>query len=395
MTRSSRTQATRDSSYVPTFLDGYDKWLIGCILVLISFGLVMVLSTSGSLAESRGLSPFYYFWRQVVAISIGCFVSLLLLKIDTRNISRLGFAAILFAMFCLVAVLIPGLSHEVNGSKRWLYVGTVSFQPSELTKLASIIYLSAYLVRHNLQVRSEFIGFIKPMLVLTLIAVLLLLEPDYGACVVLFGTSIGMLFLAGVPIMKFCVGGALVTSVLSFVAIREQYRMERILSFLNPWEDERGASWQLTNALIAMGRGDWFGVGLGNSVQKLGYLPEPHTDFVFAVIGEEFGALGAAVIILIFMFVVWRIFRIGAAAERDGNIFGAYLTYGVGFVLGIQALVNIAVNVGYLPTKGLPLPLLSYASNNLVFTIIALALVLRVGREIDYADISRLIGRDL
>mgnify|MGYP001322773201 FL=1 len=395
MTRSSRTQATRDSSYVPTFLDGYDKWLIGCILVLISFGLVMVLSTSGSLAESRGLSPFYYFWRQVVAISIGGFVSLLLLKIDTRNISKLGFAAILFAMFCLVAVLIPGLSHEVNGSKRWLYVGTVSFQPSELTKLASIIYLSAYLVRHNLQVRSEFIGFIKPMLVLTLIAVLLLLEPDYGACVVLFGTSIGMLFLAGVPIMKFCVGGALVTSVLSFVAIREQYRMERILSFLNPWEDERGASWQLTNALIAMGRGDWFGVGLGNSVQKLGYLPEPHTDFVFAVIGEEFGASGAVVIILIFMFVVWRIFRIGAAAERNGNIFGAYLTYGVGFVLGIQALVNIAVNVGYLPTKGLPLPLLSYASNNLVFTIIALALVLRVGREIDYADISRLIGRDL
>ena len=324
MTRSSRTQATRDSSYVSKFLDGYDKWLISCILVLISFGLVMVLSTSGSLAESRGLSPFYYFWRQVVAISIGCFVSLLLLKIDTRNISRLGFAAILFAMLCLVAVLIPGFSHEVNGSKRWLYVGTVSFQPSELTKLASIIYLSAYLVRHNLQVRSEFIGFIKPMFVLTLIAILLLLEPDYGACVVLFGTSIGMLFLAGVPIMKFCVGGALVTSVLSFVAIREQYRMERILSFLNPWEDERGASWQLTNALIAMGRGDWFGVGLGNSVQKLGYLPEPHTDFVFAVIGEEFGALGAAVIILIFMFVVWRIFRIGAAAERDGNIFGAY-----------------------------------------------------------------------
>ena len=390
MTGVIRVQATRGDSNKRKFLDGYDRWLIGCVLTLTSFGLVMVVSTSGALSEIRGLSSFHYFWRQASAIGIGCFLGIILLRIDTKYISRLGFAAIFLAVLCLAMVLIPGFSHEVNGSKRWLYLGTFSFQPSELTKLASIIYLSTYLVRHNLQVRSEFIGFIKPMIVLTVIAGLLLLEPDYGACVVLFGTSIGMLFLAGVPIFKFFLGGAVVFSLLSLVAIREQYRVERILSFLNPWEDESGASWQLTNALIAIGRGDWLGVGLGNSVQKLGYLPEPHTDFVFAVIGEEFGALGAALIILMFVFVVWRIFRIGAAAEKGNNIFGAYLTYGVGFVIGIQALVNIAVNVGYLPTKGLPLPLLSYASNNLVFTIVSLALVLRVGRELDYSDISKL-----
>lgn len=389
MSGANRVQATRGDSNVSKFLDGYDKWLIGFVIALASFGLIMVVSTSGAITERRGLSSFYYFWRQVSAIGIGCFFGMILLRVNTKHISRVGFVAIFLSMICLALVLVPGLSHEVNGSKRWLYAGAFSFQPSELTKLASVIYLSTYLVRHNLQVRSEFIGFAKPMFILAMIAGLLLLEPDYGACVVLFGTSIGMLFLAGVPIVKFFIGGGLVFSVLSFVAIRESYRVERILSFLNPWEDESGASWQLTNALIAFGRGDWFGVGLGNSVQKLGYLPEPHTDFVFAVIGEEFGALGAALVILIFVFIVWRIFRIGAAAERENNIFGAYLTYGVGFLIGIQALVNIAVNVGYLPTKGLPLPLLSYASNNLVFTIISFALVLRVGRELNYPDLSK------
>ena len=281
----------------------------------------------------------------------------------------------------LVAVLIPGFGHEVKGSMRWLQMGSISLQASEPAKLAVVIYLAAYLVRHNNQVQREFVGFIKPIGVLTVIAALLLLEPDFGAAVVLFTTALGMLFLAGVPFLRFFFWGFAALGTLAALSVTVPYRLQRVMTFMDPWADPYNSGFQLTQALIAFGRGEWFGVGLGNSVQKLYYLPEVHTDFVFAVIGEELGLAGTITVIGVFVFLIWRIFHIGGIAERANLIFAAYTTYGVGLLLGTQAFVNIGVNMGLLPTKGLPLPFLSYGSNNLAITFVSLGLVCRAGLE--------------
>jgi cell division protein FtsW len=341
----------------------------------------MLVSTSGPIAEKRGVSIFYYFWRQIFALGIGGFFALLIVKVESKAISKIGPLIILIVSALLVLVLLPYFSHEVNGSKRWLYFSGWTFQPSELAKLAVVIYLAAFLVRHNKQVRTQSVGLIKVIFVLAILAALLLAEPDFGSSVVLSGTGMGMIFLAGVPLLRFLSAGAGIILMLGIAALVEPYRAARIISFLNPWKDERDTGYQLTNALIALGRGDWLGVGLGNSVQALHFLPEAHTDFVFAVIGEELGTVGAIGIILIFVFIVWRIFRIGVAAEKIGQLFGAYMTYGVSFLIGMQAMVHVGVNLGYLPTKGLPLPFISYASNNLIFILLSIGLVLRVGYE--------------
>ena len=359
----------------------YDIWLIGVVLTLLCIGLIMVVSTSVSIAERRDLAPLHYFWRQLGAAGLGIVVAIVLIKIPLAQLERISTPLLFLGIALLVAVLVPGFGYEVNGSMRWMRLGPVSVQPSELAKLAVVIYLAAYLVRHNKQVREEFVGFIKPIGVLTVISALLLIEPDFGAAVVLFTTALGMLFLAGVPFLRFFFWGFAALASLAALSMVAPYRLQRLMTFMDPWSDPFNSGFQLTQALIAFGRGEWFGVGLGNSVQKLFYLPEVHTDFVFAVIGEELGLIGTITVILLFVFLIWRIFYLGGIAERANLIFAAYTTYGVGLLLGIQAFVNIGVNIGLLPTKGLPLPFLSYGSNNLVVTFAALSLVCRTGFE--------------
>lgn len=359
----------------------FDAWLIGVTLVLLCLGLIMAVSTSVAVAERRELDPLYYFWRQLIAGSLGALVAAVIVRIPLAEFDKHSSALLFIALALLVAVLLPGLGREVNGSMRWLALGVISLQASEPAKLAVVVYLAAYLVRHNEQVRTDFIGFIKPIGVLTVVAALFLLEPDFGAAAVLFSAGLGMLFLAGVPLLRFLFWGLAALAALAALSMLAPYRMQRLMTFTDPWSDPYNSGFQLTQALIAFGRGEWFGVGLGNSVQKLFYLPEVHTDFVFAVIGEEAGVLGTCSVIGLFVFLVWRIFFLGGVAERANQMFAAYVTYGIGLLIGIQAFVNIGVNMGILPTKGLPLPFLSYASNNLVVIGAGIGLVLRAALE--------------
>jgi len=376
-------------------VSGYDIWLMGFALALLCMGLIMVVSTSVSIAEQREFTALYYFQRQLGAALLGCVIAGVFLRVPLSYFERMSTTLLFLAIATLLAVLVPGLGREVNGSMRWLGLGPITLQPSEPAKLAVVIYLAAYLVRHNKQVRTDFIGFIKPIGVITVLGALLLLEPDFGAAVVLFAAVLGMLFLAGVPMLRFLFWGLAALSVLGALSMLAPYRLERLMTFMDPWSDPFDTGFQLTQALIAFGRGEWLGVGLGNSVQKLYYLPEVHTDFVFAVIAEELGLCGSIATIILFAVLTWRVFYLGASAERAGQLFAAYVTYGIGFLLGIQAFVNIGVNMGLLPTKGLPLPFLSYGSNNLAVTLVAIGMVLRAGHEAQRAGASRAdTGRD-
>lgn len=372
-------QAERGQQQLPL---AYDLWLIGVSALLLGIGLIMVVSTSVSIAERRELDPLHYFWRQLIGAGLGIAVAVALARVPLSYFERASTSVLFLAIVALVAVLVPGIGREVNGSMRWIGLGPVSIQASELAKLAVIVYLAAYLVRHNPQVRADFLGFIKPIGVLTVIGALFVVEPDFGAAVVLFATGLGMLFLAGVPMLRFIFWGLAALAALASLSMLAPYRLQRLMTFMDPWSDPFNSGFQLTQALIAFGRGEWLGVGLGNSVQKLFYLPEVHTDFVFAVIGEEIGLIGTIGTIVLFGFLIWRIFYLGGAAERANQMFAAYLTYGIGHLIGVQAFVNIGVNMGLLPTKGLPLPFLSYASNNLVVTCAAIGLVLRAGYEV-------------
>jgi len=360
---------------------GYDVWLIGGAATLLCIGLVMVVSTSVSIAERRELDSLHYFWRQLIGAGLGLGIATAITRCPLRYFERASTSLLFIAMALLVAVLVPGVGREVNGSMRWIALGPITMQASEIAKVAIVIYLAAYLVRHNRQVRTSFVGFIKPIGVLTVIGALFVVEPDFGAAVVLFATGLGMLFLAGVPLLRFFFWGLAALAVLASLSMIAPYRLQRLMTFLDPWSDPFNTGFQLTQALIAFGRGEWVGVGLGNSIQKLFYLPEVHTDFVFAVIGEEVGLIGTIGVIALFVFLVWRIFYLGGAAERANLMFAAYLTYGIGLLIGIQAFVNIGVNMGLLPTKGLPLPFLSYATNNLVMTCAAIGIALRAGYE--------------
>ena len=358
-----------------------DLWLVCAVAALVSLGLVMVASASISIAARQEGSGLYYFWRQLGAIGLGAFVGFFVVRTPLAVLQRMSTLCLLAAFLLLVAVLVPGLGREVNGSMRWVRLGPLTLQASEPVKLAIVIYVAGYLVRHAAQVKREFIGFIKPIGVLTLVAGLLLLEPDFGAAVVLFTTVLGMVFMGGVPLARFFSWALAALAALAAIAILAPYRMKRLMTFMDPWSDPYNTGFQLTQALIAFGRGEWTGVGLGNSVQKLFYLPEVHTDFIFAVIGEEFGLVGTLSVIALFLFLVWRIFHVAALAERAGQAFAAYIAYGVGLLIGIEAFVNIGVNMGILPTKGLTLPLISYGSNSGVMICVAVSLVMRVAYE--------------
>ncbi|HEB57876.1 MAG TPA: putative lipid II flippase FtsW [Gammaproteobacteria bacterium] len=356
-----------------------DSWLLGVVLALLVLGLVMVASASISIAERQTGQPFYYFWRQTLFVVIGLLTGALILRIRLVYWERLGPVLLLFGLVLLVAVL--GLGREINGSTRWLGLGLFNLQPSELMKLFIVVYLAGYLVRRGEEVRSSVKGFLKPMLLVGLIGGLLLAEPDFGAAVVITATVLGMMFLGGVRLWQFGVLFAGTLGAAAVLVLATPYRMARLTSFADPWADPFDSGFQLTQALIAFGRGEWGGVGLGGSVQKLFYLPEAHTDFLFAVLAEELGLVGVLMVVGLFALLVWRAFVIGRRAQQAGSDFGAYLSYGLGLWLGMQAFINLGVNMGVLPTKGLTLPLMSYGGSSIVVTCMACTLLLRVSHE--------------
>ncbi len=353
-------------------------WIFGAILLA---GLVMVASASIVVADRELQAPFYYLVRQSAYAFLGIAGLLLMLAIPLRLWVHGGYLLLALALLLLVLVLIPGLGHTVNGSMRWLRLGPLSLQPSEPARLFLIMYLAGYMVRHPDAIASDFKGFMKPMLFVLLAALLLLLEPDFGAASVLMATALAMLFLGGVRLRHFLLLFSLVAGAFAILAWTSPYRLKRLTGFLDPWADAYNSGYQLTQSLIAIGRGEWFGVGLGASVQKLHYLPEAHTDFVFAVIAEEFGLLGALIVMGLFLALVWRAFFIARRAWDARQPFGAYLAQGIGIWIGIQAFINIGVNMGVLPTKGLTLPLISAGGSSLLVSCAAIGLLLRVAHE--------------
>lgn len=368
---------------------GLDLPLLLAAIVLVLLGLVMVASASVTIAERSLDSPLYYFWKQLAVLGVALCISAAVVRPGLATWHRLGGPLLILGAVLLALVFVPGLGKEVNGSTRWLRTGVISLQPSELMKLFVVIYMAGYLVRRCEEVRSGLWGFIKPVVLLVLIAGLLLLEPDYGATVVLFATALLMLFLGGVPWVGYLGWVAFIGVGLAALALTAPYRLQRLTTFLNPWADPYDSGFQLTQALIAVGRGEWTGVGLGGSVQKLFYLPEAHTDFLFAVLGEELGFVGMTVVIGLFLVIVWRAFCIAQSAEKQGLWFGAHLAYGLGLVIGLQAFINIGVNLGVLPTKGLALPLMSYGGNSLLVNCVSIALLLRVSYETRRSEIAR------
>jgi cell division protein FtsW len=354
--------------------------LIGLVLLL--GGLVVLASASISISDNVTGDPFHYVRRQGMAALIGALAALVCLHIPMDVWRNLGPVLLLAAVLLLGAVLVPGVGHEVNGSVRWLRIGFMNVQVSEPARLCLLLYLAGYLVRQSRHLRERFSGFLRPMLLLSLACGLLLAEPDFGAAIVLLATALAMLFVAGARLRDFCLffGAAVVATIA--LAVTSPYRLERLTGFLDPWSDPFDSGFQLTQSLIAIGRGEWLGVGLGNGVQKLFYLPEAHTDFVFAVFAEEFGLIGAAALIGLFATLLWRILRLSMRAARADRWFEAYLAVGLGTWLGLQAFINIGVNTGLLPTKGLTLPLVSYGRSSLIVAMVSIGLLLRIHHEL-------------
>ena len=363
-----------------------DLPLLLAALALLVLGLVMVGSASIGVAQHNFGDPFHYLWRQgayaLVAMVLGGVAFFVPLEFWRRS----GPLLIIAAALLLILVFLPVLGQEVKGSRRWLNLGVVNLQASELAKFFVIVYLAGYLVRHAEAVRTSLAGFLRPLVLLSFLVVLLLLEPDFGAAAVMLATAMGMMWLAGARMSQFVLLLLILLAMLAAVALLESYRLDRLTAFLDPWKDSTGSGFQLVQALIAFGRGDWFGVGLGSGIQKLFYLPEAHTDFLLAVIGEELGLVGVLAVIALFAVLIHRIFRVGREAEKRDHFFAAWLCYGVGLLIGLQAMINMGVNMGVLPTKGLTLPLMSYGGSSLVVTAIALAIVLRAHHELHRYD---------
>ncbi len=372
----------------PSILANIDMTLLTVIAILLGIGLVMVASSSVSIAEKQMGNPFYYLQRQIIFVVIGCLAAAITVNIPIKVWEKMGVALVVASYALLVLVLIPGIGKTVNGSTRWIPMGLINLQASEAVKLLMIIYMGGYLVRRGENVRESFRGFCVPMGLLAIAGILLLLEPDFGATVVIATTCMGMLFLAGARLWQFAMLSGLALTAMSILAITSPYRMARLTAFLNPWADPFNSGFQLTQSLIAIGSGDWFGAGLGNSVQKLFYLPEAHTDFLFAVYAEEMGLVGVALLIMLYAFAVLRSMRIGAISEAAGRTAGGYLAYGIGIWFGMQAFVNMGVNMGMLPTKGLTLPLMSYGGSSLIIMCAALGILLRIDYENRSANVS-------
>lgn len=359
----------------------FDPYFIMIVVALVAIGLIMVASASMAISERQFHQPFHYLFRQLLYMILGFLVLLVVIRVPLKFWYESSSALLFTGMFLLVLILVPGLGHQVNGSTRWLSLGPIGIQVSEFVKLAMILYLAGYLMRRNDEVRTQISGFIKPMAILGVIACLLLMEPDFGAATVIMITALAMMYLSGVRLWQFAVLLFIVIVAMAGLAVMSPYRMARLTAFLNPWAYQFNSGYQLTQSLIAFGRGGIDGVGLGGSVQKLFYLPEAHTDFLFAVLAEELGLLGILSVIALYLILIWRILLIGRRAQRINNHFAGFAAYGFGIWFGIQAFVNMGVNAGVLPTKGLTLPLLSYGGSSMLIIFIVIAILLRIDYE--------------
>jgi cell division protein FtsW len=366
----------------------WDALTLGLVAALLLVGLIMVTSASMSIAARDMGDPFYFLERQFIFTLAGVAFAWMMTRIPTELWDKYGLGLLLLGLLLLVLVLIPGLGARVNGARRWLRIGVLNFQVSELAKVLVLMWLCSYCVRKRAELETTLPGLLKPFGLLSVTAVLLLIEPDFGAATVLFATGFAVLFIAGAR-LRF-VALLVSTAVVAFalLALTSSYRLKRLLIFLHPFDDPFKGGFQLTQSLIAIGRGSWFGVGLGSSVQKLFYLPEAHTDFVFAVLAEELGLVGVMGVIGLFVALVWRAFHISRLAAQAGLRFQAYLAMAFGIWLGLQASVNIGVNMGVLPTKGLTLPLLSYGRSSLLVSLAWLGVLLRIYHEVKCASRS-------
>jgi len=364
----------------------FDPWVVGTVAALLLVGLVMVASASIGVSDHESGNPFFYFQRQLVYVAMGLVAALVAMTIPTSVWEKHSMVLLVGAFALLLLVLVPGIGHEVNGSRRWARLGFMNFQVSELARVMLLTYVASYAVRRSEELCTSFKGFMKPVAVLGAAAVLLLLEPDFGAATVLMATGLAVLFLAGVRLHHLLVPVVLGVAGMAVLAVTSSYRMRRLTAFRNPWDDPFDSGFQLVQSLIAIGRGEWFGVGLGSSVQKLFYLPEAHTDFVFAVLAEEFGFVGVCVVVGLFALLVGRALEISRRAADAGLAFQSCLAASIGIWLGLQAFVNIGVNMGLLPTKGLTLPLLSYGGSSMVVTLGVMGLLLRISHETQVAD---------
>ncbi len=360
-----------------------DQTVIVIFIMLSTLGIVMVTSASIGMAEKNIGNAFYYGERQLFRVLLGIGMIYIACKIPTKFWQQNSMLLMFTALFLLAIVLVPGVGKTVNGSTRWIDFGLFTVQVSEIARMLIIMYLSSYLTRRSDEVKTNTMGFIKPMIIMGVASGLLLMEPDFGATTVLLITGLGLLFLGGVRFGQFTLFVLGTGAILVLMVATSAYRMERITAFLNPWADPFDSGFQLTQALIAVGSGGWTGVGLGSSVQKLFYLPEAHTDFLYAIVAEELGFIGSVVIIVLFVWLLIRCFSIAKQAQLKGQHFGGFLVYGVALLISSQALINIGVNLGALPTKGLTLPLMSYGGNSILITSFAIGLVLRVWIEIN------------
>lgn len=362
----------------------YDLVLMWATLLLIGLGLVMVYSASIAIAEAgrhTGYQPSYFLVRQSMYVLAGIVMGFIAFQAPMRVWQQISPYLFLLGAALLVLVLVPGIGREVNGSRRWLPLVVVNLQPSEFMKLAVAIYAADYTVRKAAYLDSFKKGFLPMLVVMLLVGSALLLEPDFGALFVITAIAMSVLFLGGMNWRLFA--GLIVMLVIGLVGLilASPYRMQRVMGFLDPWSDPYGKGYQLSHALIAFGRGEWAGVGLGASVEKLFYLPEAHTDFLLAVIAEELGFAGVAVVVALFAWIVARAFSIGRQAAKLEHYFAALTAQGIGVWLGVQTVINIGVNMGLLPTKGLTLPLMSFGGSGLAANCIAIALLLRIDWE--------------
>ena len=360
----------------------FDPLLVVVCLSLLLLGYVMVASSSLHLGAKMDGDTFHYPIRQSLHIGLGLFLGLGVALTPISFWEKSGQGLFIAGLLLLIIVLVPGLGVKVNGSTRWLSLGGMRIQVSEVVKYFAVIYMAGYVTRHQLSLRESAFGLIKPLILFSVASVLLLLEPDFGSAVVILIIAMGIMFLAGARLSQFIMLLSLVAALAALLVYIAPYRMKRVTSFMDPWADPKDTGYQLVHALISFGRGEWTGVGLGSGVQKLFYLPEAHTDFLFSVIAEELGFLGVLTVIALFALLVWRTFEIGMAAEKAGERFSAFIAYGLGIWFGFQSFVNMGVNMGILPTKGLTLPLMSYGGGSMMIMCCAVALLFRVHSEV-------------
>jgi cell division protein FtsW len=367
----------------------FDLSLLVALVGLACVGLVMITSSSIAVADSQHLGAFYFLKKHLLFLGLGLVLAGVAMRTELKVLEKNAFLLMMLAFILLLAVFLPFFGMRLNGARRWLNLMVTSFQPVEAVKLILVVYIASYLVRHRESVETRFLGLLKPILVAGIIVLLLLAQPDFGSATLVIAVTIAMVWLGGArPIFLFGMGLPLMP-LLAIAATSESYRMKRLTSFMDPWKDPFNDGFQLTQSLMAIGRGEWTGVGLGSSVLKLSYLPEAHTDFIFAVISEELGLAGILVVMSLFALAVGRGLYLGLKGVELGQRFAGYVAFGISLMIGLQTMVSIGVNLGALPTKGLTLPLISYGGSSMVLTCAMAGVLLRATYEINRAIDAR------